>query len=159
MNERNHIVIEDVVVQKLAGIAAQEVDEIQMGGSTAATIGGFLDSVTSGGGVTRGVSVQVGEEEAAVYLSLAVEYGKAIPQLTDAVRRNVISRVEEQTGLRVPEVNITVYDALLAEERAQLDRQHEVQWEAQRQDVGTATPGVASGVNTPGPARTEPPAP
>jgi uncharacterized alkaline shock family protein YloU len=144
VNERNHIVIEDVVVQKLAGIAAQEVDGIQMGG---------------GGGVTRGVSVQVGEEEAAVYLSLAVEYGKAIPQLTDAVRRNVISRVEEQTGLRVPEVNITVYDALLAEERAQLDRQHEVQWEAQRQDVGTATPGVASGVNTPGPARTEPPAP
>ena len=159
MNERNHIVIEDVVVQKLAGIAAQEVDGIQMGGSTAAAINGFLDSVTGGGGVTRGVSVQVGEEEAVIHLSLAVEYGKAIPQLTEAVRRNVISRVEEQTGLRVPEVNITVNDALLAEEGPQLDRQREVWWEAQKQDVGAATPRVASGVTKPRPIQTDPPAP
>ncbi len=93
-----------------------------------------MDSVT-GGGQTRGVSVQVGEEEAAVDLTLAVEYGTEIPRATEAVRRNVINRVENITGLRVVEVNITVNDVLLPEERAQLDRQREVEREAREQEM------------------------
>jgi uncharacterized alkaline shock family protein YloU len=43
-----------------------------------------------------------------VDLSMAVEYGEAFPQISEAVRRNVINRVESLTGLRVTEVNITV---------------------------------------------------
>jgi uncharacterized alkaline shock family protein YloU len=132
---RKRIIIEDIVVQKIAGIAAQEVEEIQMGGGTAAAIGGFLDSVTGGGGTTRGVSVQVGEEEAAVDLTLAVEYGRQVPQVSEAVRHNVINRVENMTGLRVVEVNITVNDVLLPEERPQLDRQREVEREAREQEM------------------------
>jgi uncharacterized alkaline shock family protein YloU len=132
---RKRIIIEDIVVQKIAGIAAQEVEEIQMGGGTAAAIGGFLDSVTGGGGTTRGVSVQVGEEEAAVDLTLAVEYGRPVPQVSEAVRHNVINRVENMTGLRVVEVNITVNDVLLPEERPQLDRQREVEREAREQEM------------------------
>jgi uncharacterized alkaline shock family protein YloU len=132
---RKRINIEDIVVQKIAGIAAQEVEEIQMGGGTAAAIGGFLDSVTGGGGTTRGVSVQVGEEEAAVDLTLAVEYGRQVPQVSEAVRHNVINRVENMTGLRVVEVNITVNEVLLPEERPQLDRQREVEREAREQEM------------------------
>jgi uncharacterized alkaline shock family protein YloU len=132
---RKRIIIEDIVVQKIAGIAAQEVEGIQMGGGTAAAIGGFLDSVTGGGGTTRGVSVQVGEEEAAVDLTLAVEYGRQVPQVSEAVRHNVINRVENMTGLRVVEVNITVNDVLLPEERPQLDRQREVEREAREQEM------------------------
>jgi uncharacterized alkaline shock family protein YloU len=79
--------------------------------------------------------VDVGEEEAAVELSIAVEYGKAIPQISEAVRRNVINRVEGLTGLRVVEVNITVNDVLLPEERPQLDRQREVEREAREQEM------------------------
>jgi uncharacterized alkaline shock family protein YloU len=79
--------------------------------------------------------VEVGEEEAAVELSIAVEYGKAIPQISEAVRRNVINRVEGLTGLKVVEVNITVNDVLLPEERPQLDRQREVEREAREQEM------------------------
>ncbi len=132
--ERGGTLISDNVVSKIAGIAAQEVEGIQMGGGTARAVGGFLDSVTSGG-QTRGVSVEVGEEEAAVDLSMAVEYGKAIPQISEAVRRNVINRVENLTGLRVTEVNITVNDVLLPEERPDLERQREVEREAQEQEM------------------------
>ena len=135
MDIRKRIIIEDIVVQKIAGIAAQEVEGIQMGGGTAAAIGGFLDSVTGGGGTTRGVSVQVGEEEAAVDLTLAVEYGRQVPQVSEAVRHNVVQRVENQTGLRVVEVNIMVNDVLLPEERPQLDRQREVEREAREQEM------------------------
>ncbi len=132
--ERGITRIEDNVVVKVAGIAAQEVEGIQMGGGTARAVGGFLDSVTGAGGQTRGVAVEVGEEETAIDLSMAVEYGKAIPQISEAVRRNVINRVENLIGLRVTEVNITINDALLPEERSQMDRQREVERQAREQD-------------------------
>jgi uncharacterized alkaline shock family protein YloU len=127
-------IISDTVVAKIASIAAQEVEGIQMGGSSALAVGTFLDSVTGGGGPTRGVSVQVGEEEAAVDLSMAVEYGKSIPQISEAVRRNVIDRVESLTGLRVVEVNLRINDVLLPEERPDLERQREVEREAREQE-------------------------
>lgn len=133
-SERGSTTVSDNVVSKVAGIAAQKIEGVQMGGGTARAVGGFLDSVT-GGGQTRGVSVQVGQEEAAVDLTMAVEYGKEIPRVSEAVRRNVINRVENLTGLRVVEVNITVNDVLLPEERSQLDRQREVEREAQEEEM------------------------
>jgi uncharacterized alkaline shock family protein YloU len=134
-DEHGDTSISDNVVSKIAGIAAQEVEGIQIGGGTARAVSGFLDSVTSSGGLARGVSVQVGEEEAAVDLTLAVEYGRPVPQVSEAVRHNVINRVENMTGLRVVEVNITVNDVLLPEERPQLDRQREVEREAREQEM------------------------
>ena len=61
-------------------------------------------SVSGGGNFSRGVSVEVGEEEAAVDLTMTVDYGQSIPRVTEAARSNVINRVENLTGLRVTEV-------------------------------------------------------
>lgn len=93
-SERGTTSIADGVVQKIAGIAALDVEGIQMGGSTARAVGNFLDSVTSGGGITRGVSVEVGEAETAIDLTMAVEYGRPILQTTESVRDKLINRVE-----------------------------------------------------------------
>jgi uncharacterized alkaline shock family protein YloU len=126
-SERGATTISDAVVSKVAGVAALEVEGIEMGGATARTVGRFLESWTgSGGRQARGVSVQVGEQEAAIELSIAVEYGKAIPQISETVRNNVINRVENLVGLNVVEVNITVNDVLLPQEQPQLDQQREV---------------------------------
>jgi uncharacterized alkaline shock family protein YloU len=76
-----------------------------MAGGTARAVGGFLDKVSGGGGQAGGVVVEVGEEEAAIDLSVAVEYGRPIPQISEAVRRSVIDRVENLISLRVTEVN------------------------------------------------------
>jgi uncharacterized alkaline shock family protein YloU len=120
-SERGNTTISNAVVSKIAGIAAQEVQQVQMGGSTSAAVGGILQTVTgsssSGRSNTRGVSVEVGEEEAALDLTLTAEYGQSIPQIADAVRRNVISRVESLSGLRVTEVNILVSDVHNPEEQ------------------------------------------
>src|SRR5215217_3709655 len=105
--ERGRTTIGDTVVAKIAGIAAQEVEKVQMGGGAAAAVGGFLESVTGsvtggssvGGSPSRGVSVEVGEEEAAIDLTMALEYGVPIPRTTEQVRRNVVNRVENLTGL------------------------------------------------------------
>jgi uncharacterized alkaline shock family protein YloU len=134
--------ISDTVVQKIAGIAAQEVEQVQMGGGgTTAAVTGFLGSVSDavtgssdGGSPTSGVSVEVGEEEAAVGLTMAIEYGVSIPQVTEAVRRNVINRIENLIGLRVTEVNIVVNDIQFPEERPQLGRQQELEQQAQERD-------------------------
>jgi uncharacterized alkaline shock family protein YloU len=144
-SDRGRTVIQDAVVSKIAGIAAQEVEKVQMGGGTAAAVGNFLGSVTGavtggggtpggGGSLTTGVSVEVGEEETALDLTMAVEYGTPIPQLAEQVRRNVINRVENLVGLRVTEVNITVNDVQFPEERPMLDQQQEVEREAQEQE-------------------------
>jgi uncharacterized alkaline shock family protein YloU len=50
------------------------------------------------------------------------------------VRRNVISRVENLTGLRVTEVNITVNDVQFPEERPQLQQQQEMERQAREQE-------------------------
>jgi uncharacterized alkaline shock family protein YloU len=132
--ERGNTTISDAVVSQVAGIAAQEVEGVQMGGGAAAAVGGFLQSVTGGTGYARGVSVEVGEEETAIDLTMAVEYGKSIPQITEAVRSNVISRVENLLGLRVTEVNVTVSDVQFREERPMLEEQQELQQQAQEQE-------------------------
>jgi uncharacterized alkaline shock family protein YloU len=141
--ERGRTTIEEAVVAKIAGIAAQEVEKVQMGGGAASAVGGFLESVTgsvisgssAGGGIpTHGVWVEVGEEEAAIDLTMALEYGVPIPQTTEQVRRNVVNRVENLTGLSVREVNITVTDVQLPEERPRLGQQQEVERQAQEQE-------------------------
>jgi uncharacterized alkaline shock family protein YloU len=135
-SERGRTSISDPVVSQIAGVAAQEVEKVQMGGGTTAAVGGFLQSVTgsSSGNYARGVTVEVGEEEAAVDLTMAIEYGHSVPQLTEAVRRNVINRVENLTGLRVTEVNITVNDVQVPEERPMLDEQEQVERQARQQE-------------------------
>jgi uncharacterized alkaline shock family protein YloU len=136
-SERGRTAISDSVVSQIAGVAAQEVEKVQMGGGATAAVGGFLQSVTGGGSAanySRGVSVEVGEEEAAIDLTMAVEYGYSVPQLTEAARRNVINKVEGLTGLKVTEVNITVSDVQVPEERPMLGEQEQVERQARQQE-------------------------
>lgn len=107
------------VVQKIAGIAAKEIDGIDsLGGSVSRAFGAIRERIPGGGAsAAQGVSVEVGEKQAAVDLDLVVEYGTSITEITQAVRRNVISAVEHMTGLEVIEVNISVHDIVLPTDR------------------------------------------
>ena len=119
--ERGNTTVQDGVVSKVAGIAAQEVEGIRMGGSTSQTVGSIMSAVpgVGGGSQSQGVSVEVGEVEAAVDLTVTVEYGRTIHQLAEAVRSNVIRRVENLVGLRVTEVNIAVSDIFFPQQEQQ----------------------------------------
>jgi uncharacterized alkaline shock family protein YloU len=123
--ERGTTTIQDGVVSKVAGIAAQEVDGVRMGsGGTSQAVGNIMSAVpgVSSGSQGRGVSVEVGEVEAAVDLSMTVEYGRTIHQTAEAVRSNVIRRVENLLGLRVTEVNITVNDIFFPQQEQQQEQ-------------------------------------
>jgi uncharacterized alkaline shock family protein YloU len=99
--------IADGVVAKVAGIATREVSGVHSLGGGASRA---LSRVGFGDERSQGVSVEVGEREAAVDLTVVVEYGESIPTVTNAIRENVIRRVEGICGLTITEVNITVND-------------------------------------------------
>lgn len=135
--ERGNTSIADSVVSKIAGIAAQEVDGIRMGSGASQTASNLLGSITggSGGSQTQGVSVEVGQEEAALDLTLTAEYGKSIPQLAEAVRRNVSNRVESLVGLRVTEVNITVQNIFFPQQEQEQERQRQLEQQQREQEA------------------------
>ncbi|MEJ7718277.1 MAG: Asp23/Gls24 family envelope stress response protein [Thermoleophilaceae bacterium] len=108
---RGTTTIADSVVSKVAGIAAREVPGVHdMGGGAARAVGSLTSRIGLSEARTQGVGVEVGEREAAVDLSLTIDYGESIPQVSNAVRDNVAKRIEGITGLSVTEVNITVND-------------------------------------------------
>ncbi|MEZ0447699.1 Asp23/Gls24 family envelope stress response protein [Cellulomonas sp. ICMP 17802] len=114
--------IADTVVSKIAGIAASEVTGVHSlgGGGAARAIGNLRERIPGARtNHSQGVSVEVGETEAAVDLDLVAEYGVSIADLADGIRRNVISAVERMTGLHVVEVNVTVNDVHLPQDDAQ----------------------------------------
>jgi uncharacterized alkaline shock family protein YloU len=99
------------VVTRVVGLAAREVAGVHdLGGGAARAIGNVSQKVGLGDVHSQGVSVETGETEAAVDLTLVIDYGESIPRIADAVRSHVIKRVESITGLLVTEVNITVND-------------------------------------------------
>ncbi len=100
------------VVAKVAGLAARDIPGVFSMGSGMARRVGQLRSLIPGSTETasQGVSVEVGEREAAVDLNLVTWYGQSIVEISEAVRRNVIGQVEGMTGLHVVEVNIQVDD-------------------------------------------------
>jgi uncharacterized alkaline shock family protein YloU len=122
--------IADSVVAKIAGLAARDIPGVFSMGTGRARRMGQLKSLVPGGGDTiaagQGVSVQVGEKEAAVDLDLVTWYGQSIVDISDAVRRHVIGQVEGMTGLKVIEVNIQI-DDIHVESQDQSNQQTRVQ--------------------------------
>lgn len=109
--EKGATTIADAVVTKVASIATREVGGVyELGGGAARAVGSVAQRVGIGDQRTQGVSVEVGEKEAAVDLTIVVEYGESIPKLTQQIRENVTRRIEGITGLVVTEVNVTVND-------------------------------------------------
>lgn len=109
--------IADAVVSKIAGIATREVSGVYDVGGGASRVVGALRERIPGASVnhSQGVSVEVGEKQAAVDIDIVAEYGVSLADLATGIRRNVIAALERMTGLEVTEVNITVHDVHLDE--------------------------------------------
>lgn len=107
--------IADTVVEKIAGLAAREVRGVHALGKGAARAFGAVRERIPGGRASlgQGVSVEVGERQAAVDLELVVEYGVELAELTKQVRRNVINSIERMTALEVTEVNLNINDVFV----------------------------------------------
>jgi uncharacterized alkaline shock family protein YloU len=109
--EKGATSIADAVVTKVASIATREISGVyELGGGTARAVGSVAQRVGLGDQRSQGVSVEVGESQAAVDLTIVVEFGESIPKLAQQIRENVTRRIEGITGLAVTEVNVAVID-------------------------------------------------
>src|ERR687893_3085238 len=115
LSDRGATIISDTVVTSIAGLAAQEVDGVHMGGGASRTASGVLGSLTGSESKSSGISVEVGRTETAIDLKMGIEYNKNILQTVEEVRRRITDRVQSMTGLRIRELNATITDITFPE--------------------------------------------
>jgi uncharacterized alkaline shock family protein YloU len=115
VSSQGRTTIADTVVSKIAGIATREVQGVHaVGGGASRAIGALRERIPGARvNQSQGVSVEVGERQAAVDIDIVADYGVSIADLAAGIRRNVINAVERMTGLEVTEVNIVVHDIYL----------------------------------------------
>lgn len=101
------------VIEVIAGLATIEVEGI------AGMSGGFAGGIAELLGrknVAKGVKVEVGQKEAAVDVSVIIQYGFKIPEVAHEVQENIKRSIEVMTGLNVVEVNVHIHDVHLKSE-------------------------------------------
>ena len=118
VGDRGRTIIEDVVVTKIAGIAARDVTGVHDLGGGAGRFAGAVRERIPGAGVDvrQGIAVEVGDDSVSVDVTVIAEFGVAIHELADAIRENVIVSVERMTGLNVVAVDVTIHDVMLPDE-------------------------------------------
>jgi len=103
--EGGRIIFADDVVATIASLAAADVPGV------ASMSGGIVEGFTEKLGkksMTKGVKVEVGQEEAAIDISVLIKYGFRIRDVCLEIQKASKTAVETMTGLRVVEVNVFV---------------------------------------------------
>lgn len=103
---KGEIKINEDVIATIVAMALAEAKGIKP-----ATGGSFIEELAEKFGkrpTPRGVKVEVEGEEVSVDLSLTVEYGMKIPSLILEVQEKIKTTVEEMTGYKVKEINVTI---------------------------------------------------
>ena len=95
------------VIEVIAGLATIEIQGV------AGMSGGFAGGIAELLGrknLSKGVKVEVGQRQAAVDVSIIIDYGFKIPEVAHEIQRNVKQAIESMTGLDVVEVNVHIHD-------------------------------------------------
>ncbi|MCM1327213.1 MAG: Asp23/Gls24 family envelope stress response protein [Bacteroidales bacterium] len=102
--------IADDVVSMIASLAAIEVDGVS---SMAGNITNELMSKVGMKKLTKGVRVDVLENNVTVDLTVTMEYGYNIPATCQLVQNKVKSAIENMTGLTCSDVNIRIAGVIM----------------------------------------------
>ncbi len=106
-NSIGSVRIADEVIEVIAGMAASEVEGVaEMSGGFVGDLANMLSRGNKN--VSKGIKVEVGENEASVDLFLAVEYGVSIRDVAQKVQEAVKEAIEGMTGLSVLEINVHI---------------------------------------------------
>ena len=112
VTENGKVVFAPDVVATIAGLAASEVNGVA---SLVGTVIEGISGIFTKKNMTKGIHVEVGQEEAAVDLSINVKYGFRIQDVCAEVQKGVKSAIETMTSLRVVEVNVLVQGVVFDE--------------------------------------------
>ena len=101
-----NIKISNEVVSTIAGIAATEIDGVSCMYSS--FVNGFAQKLGAKKNLSKGVKVDMEENNVSIDLYIVVDYGVKIPELAWSIQENVKSNVEAMTGMNVTKVNIHI---------------------------------------------------
>ena len=104
-NKIGEVRIADEVVAIIAGLAATEVEGVA---SMAGNLTRELISKLGMRNLSKGVEVEVVDSTVSVKLSLNIQYGYSVPDVSEKVQDRVKTAIENMTGLEVLDVNITI---------------------------------------------------
>ncbi len=108
------IIFASDVIAIIAGLAATEIPGVA--GMSGGIAGGIAEMLGRRN-LTKGVKVEVGNEEAAVDLYVIIDYGTCIHEVARSMQDNVKKAIESMTGLRVVEVNVHVQGVNIEKEK------------------------------------------
>ncbi|MBP7653968.1 Asp23/Gls24 family envelope stress response protein [Candidatus Dependentiae bacterium] len=98
--------ISNDVVSNIAGMATIEIDGvISLSGSVKDGLVEFLGNKKE---MNKGIEVDINEGKVKIDVSVIIEFGMKIPDISWRIQQNVKRRVEEMTGLSVTAVNVLV---------------------------------------------------
>ncbi|WP_425862731.1 Asp23/Gls24 family envelope stress response protein [Arthrobacter sp. TWP1-1] len=119
VTSRGTTTVADGVVAKVAGIAAQDIPGVYaLGGGAARALGSIREAVGQKD-LTQGVSVEVGQTQVAVDITLVVEYPHPLQKVADNVRDAIYAAVEDVVGMEVTEVNVSITDIHIASDESE----------------------------------------
>ncbi|WP_252313152.1 Asp23/Gls24 family envelope stress response protein [Sinobaca sp. H24] len=95
------------VIEKIAALSVVEIPGI-LSMSTGAVEG--LTERLGRKDLTKGVTAEVGEKQAAIDLNVVIKYGSDIPKVYDEAKRRITENIRHMTGLEVVEVQMHVDD-------------------------------------------------
>ncbi len=109
------LVIENEVVAIITGVVTREVKGIHALGlsSVRRTL---AERVGAAEERTRGVDVEVKDQEANVNISLVIIYGYSIPEIASEVRQKVAEKLLGLCGIAAKEININITGIYFPEE-------------------------------------------
>lgn len=97
--------IADEVIAGIAGLAAGEIKGVaSMAGNLTQDLAGRLGA----GSLSKGVTVQLDENNVRVDIALFMEYGYSVPKVCRKVQERVKAAIENMTGMQVTEVNVRI---------------------------------------------------
>ena len=109
---KGRIHIADEVVEKVAGLAAMEVEGVaDVGGDFARALENVRERIGIGNKRgDQGIKAEVKGSEVAISVTVMVEFGHVVLEVAREVQANVARKTQRMLGLKVIEVNVTVDD-------------------------------------------------
>ena len=104
-NTYGELKISDDVVAIIAGVASTEIEGVA--GMSGGITGGITE-ILGMKNLSKGVKVDVNENNASVDLFIIVDYGVKISEIAKKIQENVKESIETMTGLLVDQVNVNV---------------------------------------------------
>ena len=121
------------VLSIITSIAAREIEGVQDASS------GFVDELSSlfnKKNNTKGIKIEVKENNVYIDISVNVEYGYNVHKVAEAVQAKIAEKIENMTELNVTSVNVNVANVFIKEEEeVKTEEKEEVVGESEQNKI------------------------